>query len=279
MAQISQEKEKSDLNYVNAEIGSNNDNKRSELIFLAVYLLALIIAEYSALHNLQLGLLIEALILFALLVHSSVTTSKPLFMLLRSMMALPIIRILGLSISIIQIPQLYWFILVAIPLIIISYTIIKAQGLTLQDVGLIGGNIPLQVLIASTGIILGVVEFIILHPQPLIPTINAETVILGSIILIISTGFAEELLFRGIIQTRAQNALGIGVGLLYAALLFTVMDIGWNSPTDLIFVFLVGLFYGYSFYKTKSILGVIFSHGISNILIFLILPFYATFLL
>ena len=64
-------------------------------------------------------------------------------------------------------------------------------------------------------------------------------------------------------------------GLLYTALLFTALHIGWNSFPDLIFVFAVAMFYGYAFQKTRSIVGITLSHGISNTFLFLIVPFYA----
>jgi membrane protease YdiL (CAAX protease family)/predicted negative regulator of RcsB-dependent stress response len=252
---------------------------RLDVTSLIIYLLALIIAESTILfHNISFGLSLEAVILFILLIHSSLTKSTNLSILLRSMMALPIIRIIGLSIPLLQIPTLYWFPIIAIPLFATSYTIIKSQGLTRRNVGLIWGNLPLQLLIGSTGIILGSIEYIILQPKPLIATLNLETLLISSIILIISTGFAEELLFRGILQKNAQNVMGPLYGLLYTALLFTALHIGWNSIYDLIFVFAVGLFYGIAFYKTKSIIGTTLSHGISNTFLFLIVPFYAPLL-
>jgi len=67
----------------------------------------------------------------------------------------------------------------------------------------------------------------------------------------------------------------MAMGLLYTSLLFTALHIGWNSFYDLIFVFSVALFYGYTFQKTRSIVGVTLSHGISNTFLFLIIPFYA----
>ncbi len=252
---------------------------RLEVTTLIIYLFALIIAESTILfHDISFGLSLEAVILFALLIHSSLTKSYNLSILLRSMMALPIIRIIGLSIPLLQIPVLYWFPIIAIPLFATSYTIMRSQGLSRRNVGLIWGNIPIQLLIGSTGIILGCIEYTILQPKPLIPVLNVETLIYASIILIISTGLAEELLFRGILQKNAQNVLGPLYGLLYTALVFTALHIGWNSFPDLIFVFSVGLFYGIAFYKTKSIIGTTLSHGISNTFLFLIVPFYAPLL-
>lgn len=250
---------------------------RKEIILAIIYFLGLTIAETLVTYfNLEIGLILETVILFALLVNSSLTTSSYNFsILLRSMMALPLIRIIGLSIPMMHIDSLYWFPIMSIPLFATSFTIMWSQGLSFKNVGFVWGNIPVQLAIAMTGIFLGTIEYMILQPKPLIGTFNMETLIFASIILIISTGLGEEILFRGIIQKNAMNVFGVASGLLYTALLFTTLHIGWNSLYDLIFVFLVGVFYGMAFYKTKSILGVTLSHGISNAFLFLVIPFYA----
>jgi membrane protease YdiL (CAAX protease family) len=252
---------------------------RNEKIFAVLYLIGLIIAEVSVTYfNKEVGLVIETVILFALLLNSSLNVSYNYSVMLRSMMVLPMIRIIGLSIPLMQIQPLYWFPVIAVPLFAAVYTIMKSQGLTRKHVGLIWGNKKVQFLIALTGIFLGTIEYIILQPKPLIATLDPVSLITASIILIISTGLAEELLFRGILQKNAENVYGMAMGLLYTSLLFTALHIGWNSFYDLIFVFSVALFYGYAFQKTRSIVGVTLSHGLSNTFLFLIVPFYAPLL-
>jgi len=249
---------------------------RGELVLSFVYLAALTIAEVLVTYiNLQAGLVLEALILFALLLNSSLKTSYNFSTLLRSMMALPIIRIIGLSIPLMQIDALYWFPIISVPLFAASFTIMRAQGLSLKNVGFVLGNWKVQLLIAITGVFLGTIEYLILTPKPLIGTFNMENLIFASIILIISTGLAEEILFRGIIQKNAENVFGAVIGLLYTSLLFTALHIGWTSIYDLIFVFSVAVFYGYAFLKTRSLLGITLSHGLSNTMLFLVVPFYA----
>lgn len=245
-----------------------------EVSLALLYLLLLVFAEILITYSdMRLGMFIEALVLFGLLVNSSLKVSPNFSVLLRSMMALPIIRIVGLSIPIMQIPSLYWFPIISIPLFAATYTILRAQHLTLRNIGLIWGNIPFQILIAFTGFFLGVVEYFILKPQPLIPYFSWDQLIFAAIIIIISTGLAEELLFRGIIQKNAENTFGRFFGLLYTSLLFTAMHIGWNSIYDMIFVFLVAMFYGWVFMRSKSIVGITLSHGISNSILFLVMPF------
>jgi membrane protease YdiL (CAAX protease family) len=255
---------------------SKTKTTRNEQILAVVYLIGLIIAEVSVTYiNKEAGLVIEIVILFSLLLHSSMDVTYNYSVMLRSMMILPMIRILGLTIPLMQIPTLYWFPIIAVPLFAAVYTIMKSQGLTRKHVGLIWGNKKIQFLVALTGILLGTIEYTILQPKPLIAVFDPLTLITGSIILIISTGFAEELLFRGILQKNAENVFGMAIGLLYTALLFTALHIGWNSFQDLIFVFSVAIFYGIVFQKTRSIVGVTLSHGISNTFLFLIIPFYA----
>lgn len=244
------------------------------IITVIGYLLALILAEaVTTYHGVKLGLTIHVCILFALLLQSSLESSSSFANLLRSMMVLPLIRIIGLSIPMMQIEPLYWYPVIAVPLFAASYSIMKAQGLGRKNVGLIVGKLPLQIMIALSGVFLGTIEYLILKPEPLIPVLNPETLILAGIVLLIATGFAEELLFRGIIQKNAENVLGRLSGLLYTSLIFTTMHIGWQSLLDLLFVFCVAIFYGYAFQKTRSLSGVILSHGISNIFLFIIVPF------
>ena len=250
---------------------------RNEQIIAVLYLIGLIFAEISVLYiNTQVGIIIELVILFALLINSSLDVSYNYSVLLKSIMIIPIIRIIGLLLPIIQIQPLYWFPIIAVPLYEAIYTIMKSQGLNIKHVGLIWGNKKVQFLIALTGLLIGIIEYTILQPQPLIKVLDPVTLIFTSIILFISIGLAYELIFRGIMQKNAENAFGTIAGILYTAVLFTALQIGWNSFIELIFVFMVALFYGYTFMKTRSIVGITVSSGISTIFLFLIGPFYAS---
>jgi len=256
---------------------SINKTTQNEKIIAVLYLIGLIFAEISVLYiNTEIGIVIELVILFALLINSSLDVSYNYSVLLKSIMIIPIIRIIGLLLPIIQIQPLYWFPIIAVPLYEAIYTIMKSQGLNIKHVGLIWGNKKVQFLIALTGLLIGIMEYTILQPQPLIKVLDPVTLIFTSIILFISIGLAYELIFRGIMQKNAENAFGTIAGILYTAVLFTALQIGWNSFIELIFVFMVALFYGYTFMKTRSIVGITVSSGISTIFLFLIGPFYAS---
>jgi hypothetical protein len=91
------------------------------------------------------------------------------------------------------------------------------------------------------------------------------------LILMFSTGFIEELIFRGMMQRAATEALG-RFGLPYVAALFAVLHVGYLSVLDVVFVLIVGLFFGWVAARTHSIVGVTLSHGLTNIVLFLVMP-------
>ena len=63
-------------------------------------------------------------------------------------------------------------------------------------------------------------------------------------------------------------------GIIYISLLFAVLHMGFLSWLDVVFVFAVALFFSWVVKKTGSLFGVTLSHGITNIVLFLIAPFF-----
>ena len=250
---------------------------KKQIMFLSFYLILICIAELVTTYNsMEAGLIIHVSVLVMLLIHGALEMERSynFSYLLLSMMAVPMIRIVGLTIPIMHTPALYWFPIISIPLFAATFTIARIQKISRRNLGLTFGNIPVQLGIALSGLFLGFIEYQILQPKPLISVFSIESVLVAGFILLISTGLAEELLFRGIIQKNAENVFGNLFGLLYSSLLFTFMHIGWNSVYDWIFVFCVAMFYGYVFQRTRSLFGVTLSHGISNSVLFLIMPFF-----
>ena len=97
---------------------SKTKTTRNEKISAVIYLIGLIVAELIVTFlNKEVGLVLETVILFALLLNSSFNVSYNYSVLLRSMMVLPMIRIIGLSIPLMQVQPLYWFPVIAVPLI------------------------------------------------------------------------------------------------------------------------------------------------------------------
>jgi len=243
-------------------------------LILLFYIIALLVAEFVSIYfQPSWGILLLALIIISLIIHSSLNRSTEFSYLLQAMILVPLIRIMSLSIPVTEIKPLYWLAILVVPLLVACFFVMRSQNISRRRVGLRMGNLPLQLVVGLSGLALGFIEYLILAPKAFIPSLTVTNLIFASIIIIIATGLAEELVFRGIIQKNAENLLGKAWGLLFVSVLFTSQHIGWNSILDLIFVFGVSIFYGYVFQKTRSIFGVSLSHGLSNVVLFLILPF------
>src|SRR6266571_561524 len=94
-----------------------------------------------------------------------------------------------------------------------------------------------------------------------------------TLVFFFATGFSEELIFRAILLKRAVEGLGTRGGLLYVTAIFASLHIFFLNGVDLVFVFAVGLFYGLIVLKTRNLWGVILSHSLGNVILYLVAPF------
>jgi membrane protease YdiL (CAAX protease family) len=94
-----------------------------------------------------------------------------------------------------------------------------------------------------------------------------------ALMLVATTGFVEEFVFRGVLQRAAVESIGGWRGMVYVSVLFSIMHMGFQSWIDVLFVFAVAMFFSWAVKKTGSLLGVTLAHGITNIMLFLVIPF------
>ena len=67
-------------------------------------------------------------------------------------------------------------------------------------------------------------------------------ILLNSLLLIIGIGFAEELVFRGWLLEELKNQYGLKKSLIFQALVFSIVHIGFDMPFWEMFSILFGLF-------------------------------------
>jgi len=237
-----------------------------------IYLAALTLAEsLTTLANPQVGLIMHGFILAALILHATLFARHGLQKFLITMTLAPLIRLMSLSMPLLQFPFIYWYALIGAPLILAGFLVLRVTGFKADRIGLNLRALPWQLLVALTGILFGFLEYLILQPTPLEGAQSWEQILLPAMILLIFTGFLEEFIFRGLIQRGAFGTVG-HYALVYVAVLFAVLHLGYRSIWDLVFVFVVGLFFGVVVLRTGSLLGVTLSHGLTNIFLYLIIP-------
>jgi hypothetical protein len=218
------------------------------------------------------GIIFHIVLLLALVTHASLATAHPSHRLYLALALAPLIRLLSLSMPLLKFPQIYWYGIVAVPLVVATFIVMRRLDYSRPQVALTLNRPEFQVLIALTGIPFGIIEFFILRPGPLIHTLTLGGILLPAFILVVGTGFAEEFVFRGVMQRAAGEALGQW-GWVFIAVLFAILHIGYLVVADVLFVLGVGLLYGWAVKKSGSLVGTTLSHGIANVVLYLIIPF------
>jgi membrane protease YdiL (CAAX protease family) len=255
---------------------SSLHTRRPAVTVALVYLALISVAELLTITpEPRTGLALHGLLLVALLVHSAVASQRVYHRLLLTLTIAPLTRMVSLSLplAVAHIPQVYWYLIISVPLFVATILTARTLGLSRQQLGLTLRQIPLQLPVAATGLLFGVIEYYILKPKPLVDNLTWPYLLGGFLILMICTGFAEELIFRGVMQCTALEALG-SFGLQYVAILFAVLHVGYKSVQDVAFVFIVALVFGWVVRKTGSLFGVTLAHGLTNVILFMVMPFW-----
>ena len=238
-----------------------------------LYLAAVTAAELlTTLVEPRLGLGLHGMLLVLLLVHAARSWEDSSHDLLLTLSFAPLIRMLSLSLPLGSFPLVYWYLITSIPLFVSVVITMRTLGFTWHRIGLTPRALLVQLLLALSGVVFGFVEYGILHPAPLAKAFTWQQLWLPALILMVSTGFMEELIFRGLMQQATKNTLGV-LSVPYVAAMFAVLHVGYRSVLDVLFVFAVALFFGYVTDRTRSIVGVSLSHGLTNIVLFLVAPF------
>jgi membrane protease YdiL (CAAX protease family) len=242
--------------------------------FIALaYLAAIAVAEVlTAFAPARTGLVAHAAVLLVVLIHAARVDGKKEQAFLVSLAFAPLIRVVSLSLPLADLPLLYWYLITSIPLFAAVLIAAPTLGFGWPDLGLNLRRWGLQLVIGLSGIAFGVFEYWILRPEPLVDTFKWTALLWPAVILLISTGLLEEMIFRGLLQRASLDVLGVwGIG--YIAILFAVLHTGYKSLLDVLFVGVVGLFFGWVVHRTRSLLGVTLAHGLTNIVLLLVLPF------
>ena len=238
------------------------------------YLIAITCAELmTSYYYARYGIAFHAVILFALFIHSALTTDKALSGLLMALIIVPLIRILSLSTPIAQFHYIHWFAVISIPVFIAIFACMYIQHLKSRDVGLALPELKylhIQLATILAAVPFGIAEYHILKPG-IIVELSFEALLMPVVIMILCTGFLEELGFRGLMQYHATRTMGF-YGIVFVSAVFGVLHVGNLSVLDVLLAFSISFVFSLVVRKTGSIFGVTISHGLINIVLFLIAP-------
>lgn len=242
---------------------------KSAIIYLAAITVAEVITNFT---DALIGILLHTLVLVSLIIHSSVTSDSPNHRLLLSLTLTPLTRIVSLAMPLTMFPVIYWYMVIYPTLLAATFVMIRHAKYSLVQIGVNRKALFDQGAIALTGFSLGLFEYAILRPsQAIVPELTIAWGLFGFAVLLLGTGFVEEIIFRGVAQTASIEVLGKW-GIPYMAYIFAILHLIHHSPFDIFFVMAVGILFGWFVKKTGSIVGVTIAHGITNFMLYVLMP-------
>jgi len=123
----------------------------------------------------------------------------------------------------------------------------------------------------ASGSLVGIAEFFILKPSPILPGASlAETMAYVTIVLVLMVGFVEELLFRGLLQASLERLLPPWQAIGATSVIFSLMHIGWMNPLEVLLAYGAGIVFGYLAKATGSLIAPMIAHGFGNLVLYLI---------
>jgi membrane protease YdiL (CAAX protease family) len=192
-----------------------------------------------------------------------------------SLALVPVLRLLSLSLPLGSFTGVWRYAVVAALLLAAEAVALRAQGLRPADVGLRWRwrDLPLQVLIGLLGVPLGLLWYTLLRPPPLVAALPPGAIWVPAVVLLVSTGLPEELLFRGLLQRASAVVMGPWLGPLLITCLWTALRLGSASWPALGLTFVTGGLFALIAGLTGSIWGVSLANGLTNVVLFLLAPY------
>ena len=179
-----------------------------------LYLEAVGFAEFAAHYLSELtGVIAHFVVLMIVLIVSAAARKESRRGLWLALGLVPLIRIASLAMLHVEISDIYWYLLISVPVLVGVVTVMRALKYSFNEVGIRYSEPVVQALLVPFGIAVGVVDYAILRPDALDRDLSVESTLFPALILLISTGFVEELAFRGIMQTRGRSGPFLGLGL------------------------------------------------------------------
>ncbi len=208
--------------------------------------------------SLHVLVLVAALVQFALGSNARYARALVVFALLA------LLRILSLSLPLGSLSPVYLNLLVLIPLLAGIWLSSRLLKLSPQALGLRRSAWWAQLLIAVSGLPIGLVAYLFLRSQPF--ALNNPLPFIPVMGVLLLTGLVEELLFRGMLAQVFSEILGT-MGLVLSAILTGAMYFATLSPILAVWMAAVGLVFAVWFRHTRSIWGLGLAHGVMNVIL------------
>jgi membrane protease YdiL (CAAX protease family) len=172
----------------------------------------------------------------------------------------------------------YSMIIIYAFLIIAIVTYLYIRKIPNESIRLTKGNsnLTFQIILGLiVGIGVGTTEYFVLKLKVVIFE-NLFLVISYVVFVMILVGFAEEILFRGMLQTYLEKLIPKFHAIFLASVIFGLMHIGWLNPWEVVLAYGAGLIFGLFAYYFNSLVTPITAHFTGNVVLYLIHVFFVS---
>ncbi len=220
------------------------------------------------------GILLHAAVILAIANIYLFIPSIPHRRALIPLLLFPILRLLSVTIPIAPLPRIDWYPAIGLPWLLSALVVVwflRSSPASLQLRGIQWGEILRQAVFGLTGIALAYLVYILAPTKPILASADWRSLVLGAVLLTVFSGFAEEFIFRFLVQSQMESVFGKG-GIFIAALLSAAMYIPTMSLPLIVFWLIAGIIFGIWVQRTRSLWGVVLAHSLINVGSILLLP-------
>ena len=184
---------------------------------------------------------------------------------------LPLTRILNLTLPLVHVPTIAWYLGIDVLLLQAAILIKRRLGYSWSQLGQRVRELPLQILVALAGVGIGVLHYVLLRPSPLLEVAESQPLIVVSLAVLISTGLVETVVFFGVMLHVMQDGVGPAAVWLVGAGI-AALSVGWMPWPHVAIVLVVGWLHAWVAHRTGCLLGVALGRGLSHVICYLVLP-------
>ncbi len=181
--------------------------------------------------------------------------------------AIPLMRILSMAMPVGLISPLYRYPMVGIPVFTAIILMVKQTQISWKDLGVRlpeikrSENFWESLLIALSGIPLGIIGYYFGNPISLVSTGTPAEVITAAIIVLIFIGVLEEIVFRGLLLHTLIRSFG-RMGIVLSSAIYLLLFASSGSIGLVVLMGFVSLLYSWHALESRSILAVTVSHSL-----------------
>jgi membrane protease YdiL (CAAX protease family) len=188
----------------------------------------------------------------------------------------PLVRVVSLAMPLDAVTPPNRYGLIAGPVVVAAALAVRANGYRRCDVGL---TVPrswwrmlLTGVVAVGGVGLGYIEYRTGSTEPLVSWPIPPIQIVVTVMLLFLAGFAEEIVFRGLIQRATSDLMGQLVGALFGAALFASVGVGRDTWPEVGLAFAVSLVFAGAVVATRSLVGVVLARWTASVCLLILFP-------